>query len=114
VATDLPEGDYRAWMATPTLEGQPPAREFLVTAPPGERTRLEMDGEDLRLAAKTSRGEFYPVSAADQLWKDLPAGREVRIQPLAPQPIWNSSLLAGLFITLLVTEWLLRKRVGLL
>jgi hypothetical protein len=39
---------------------------------------------------------------------------QVRIESLPPVPIWNSSLLAGLSVVLIATEWLLRKRSGLL
>jgi hypothetical protein len=114
VATNLPEGRYRAWIAVPTLEGQPPSRQFSVLSPPGEQARLEMDVADLQLAAETSQGKFYTVRTARNLARDLPRGRHVRIESMPPEPIWNSPLLAGLFVLLLGGEWLLRKRVGLL
>ena len=114
VATNLPEGRYRVWIAAPTLDGQPPSQLFTVLAPPGEQARLEMDATDLQLAAKTSQGKFYTLQTAPELIGDLPRGRHVRIESLPPKPIWNSSLLAGLFVVLIACEWLLRKRVGLL
>jgi hypothetical protein len=113
LASNLPEGQYHAWIAAPTLEGQPPSYRFKIVAPPGERARLEMDAADLQLAAKTSQGKFYTLQTASQLLEDLPRGRQVRIESLSPVPIWNSSLLAGLFVVLIATEWLLRKRAGL-
>ena len=42
-------------MAAPTIEGNPPADDFVVLPPPGEQARLAMDATDLRLAAKTSK-----------------------------------------------------------
>lgn len=113
-AGPLPDGQYRAWLAAPTLEGQPPAREFTVVAPPGELARTQMDAAEMREAAKISVGKFYTFSTAGSLLADLPRGRQVRIESLPPKPIWNAPLLAGLFVLLIATEWLLRKRVGML
>jgi hypothetical protein len=113
-AGQLPDGKYRAWVASPTLEGQPPSRQFAVTAPPGELARTQMDVAELREAAKISVGKFYRFQDASRLLGDLPRGRQVRIESLPPRPIWNAPLLAGLFIGLIAAEWLLRKRVGLL
>ncbi|MCA9219191.1 MAG: VWA domain-containing protein [Planctomycetales bacterium] len=111
---DLADGTYRAWMATPALEGQPPHARFAVVAPPGEQARLQADLADLQRAAKTSRGKYYTLDQADRLTRDLPEGRQVRIESLPPEPIWNTWLLPALFTTLIASEWLLRKRVGLL
>ena len=113
-ASNLADGHYRVWVATPTLEGRPPSRRFAVVAPPGEQARLEMDADDLRLAAKTSQGRFYTIETARKLLKDLPRGRQVRIESLPPTPIWNLPIWAALFVVLIATEWLLRKKVGLL
>lgn len=114
LAGNLPDGKYRAWIATPALTGQPPSQRFAVVAPPGEQARLEMDAADLQAAAKTSQGRFYNIWQAGDLLGDLPSGRQVRIESLPPVPIWNSSLWAGLFVALITSEWLLRKRAGLL
>ena len=114
VASNLADGSYRAWVASPTLEGRPPSQRFAVVAPPGEQARLQMDAADLRLAAKTSQGRFYTIQTAGRLVRDLPPGRQVRIDSMPPTPIWNSPLWAALFVALITTEWLLRKRVGLL
>jgi hypothetical protein len=113
-AAQLPDGQYRAWVAAPTLEGQPPSRQFTIVAPPGELARTQMDAAELREAAKISVGKFYRFQDADKLLNDLPRGRQVRIESLPPKPIWNAPLLAGLFVVLIAAEWLLRKRVGLL
>jgi hypothetical protein len=121
--TNLPEGTYRAWMASPTLPGNPPAHRFSVVAPPGELARLEMDADELKRAADISRGKYYRIDETRRLLSDLPAGRQVRIQSLPPTHVWSlpllppifdAWLLPGLFVVLLVTEWLLRKRAGLL
>lgn len=112
--TNLAEGRYRAWLAAPALEGEPPAKEFRVVAPPGEQARLEMDAVELKSAAKLSAGKFYTFASSGTLLDDLPPGRQVRIESLPPQPLWNSPLLAGVFVLLLVAEWLARKKAGML
>ena len=113
-ASDLRDGQYRAWIATPTLEGQSAAQSFTVTAPPGELARTQMDTAEMQQAAKISGGRFYRWSEARKLLADLPRGRQVRIESMPPRPIWNAPLLAALFVALIGTEWMLRKRVGLL
>lgn len=110
----LAEGKYRAWLATPTLDGEPPATTFRILPPDQELTRKQMDSSDLRLAAKISRGKFYSVNQADQLFASLPTGRQVRIQSQPPEPLWNSWVLALVFLVLVTGEWLLRKRVGMM
>jgi hypothetical protein len=112
--SNLAEGQYRAWIATPTLEGKPPARQFSVVAPPGEQARLEMDVLDLKLAAKVSQGRFYTMQNVDRLARELPPGRQVRIESLPPESVWNWWPIALAFVVLLVSEWLLRKRYGML
>ena len=114
LVSNLAEGDYRAWVAAPTLPGNPPSQRFVVVAPPGEFARLQMDAADLQLAAKTSQGRFYTFETTSELTEHLPRGRQVRIDSLPPKPIWNSPLWAALFLVLITAEWLLRKRAGLL
>ncbi len=112
-AGNLADGKYRVWMATPTLEGQPPRAEFVVSSPPGELARLQMNAAEMRAAAQASGGKFFSYSQADALAASLPKGRQVRIESLPPQPLWNAPILAGAFVVLLTGEWLLRKRWGL-
>lgn len=113
LASNLADGAYRAWVAVPTLPDTPPSQRFTVVAPPGEFARLEMDAADMQLAAKVSQGRFFTMEEAQELTEHLPRGRQVRIDSLPPDPIWNSPLWALLFVALITTEWLLRKRVGL-
>lgn len=110
----LGDGDYRVWLVTPTLEGNMPAQEFMVAAPPGELARTQMDAAELQRVAKISGGRFYTFATAGRLLAELPRGREVHLDALPPTAIWNSPLVAGLFVALLMTEWLLRRRIGML
>jgi hypothetical protein len=113
-AGPLEGGQYRAWIAAPTLAGEPPSRQFTVVTPPGELARTQMDMAELREAAKITGGKFYTFASASRLLGDLPRGRQVRIESLPPEPIWNAPIFALLFVGLIAGEWLLRKRVGML
>jgi hypothetical protein len=108
------DGQYRAWLAAPALDEDLPVHEFAVIAPPGELARTQMDAVELGAAAQISGGKFYTFATAGRILADLPRGRQVRLESLPPTPIWNSPLVAGLFVVLLTAEWLLRKRVGML
>ncbi len=109
----LPSGDYRAWLASPTLDGPPPSHRFVISAQNSEMLRLQMNKTDLIKAAKTSSGKFYQLPEANRLLNELPLGNPIRMEPLPAKPLWNSPWLATLFISLLATEWLLRKKWGL-
>jgi len=112
--SDLAEGKYQAQLATPLVSQPPLPLQFSVDSLVKENTRLEMNAEELAAAAATSHGRFYTIRNASRLLKALPPGDQVRIESSPPQPIWNSSWLAALFVVLLTTEWVLRKRAGLL
>lgn len=110
---DTLDGKYHAWIATPTLEGQAPAADFLVTAPPGEFERVQLDSAELRRASEETRGKYYTIEDARRLARDLPPGRQVPIEALPPEVLWNQWWVLAVFLGLLVSEWVLRKRVGL-
>jgi hypothetical protein len=111
---DLDSGEYRIWLVAPTLEAHPAARHLRVEPPAGEGAELEMKSAVLREAAKVSRGRFYRINQANRLLGELPRGRQVRIESLPAEPIWNSAWLALLFVALISTEWILRKRAGMI
>jgi uncharacterized membrane protein len=107
------EGEYRVWLERPTDEGHFPSTRFTVRAPRGERAQLELDVEQLRRTAELSGGRYYNVEHAAQLMDDLPQGRQVRIESLPPQPIWNHPVWIALFVLLVSAEWVLRKWAGM-
>lgn len=106
-------GKYRAVLTAPRVEGDPPADDFLVIAPPGERENPRMDAAELKRLADETRGRFYRFADADRLLQDLPQGRQVPIERLPPIKLWNKWPMLTLFLGLLACEWLLRKRKGL-
>ena len=112
--TNLGIGDYRAWVASPAAQETPAATNFEVQPPPGEAAQRSMDARELAAAAKTSRGRYYDFLSAERLAEELPAGRRVVVESLSPLYFLEQSrmltLLLGLFLVLLVSEWVLRKR----
>jgi uncharacterized membrane protein len=112
--TNPADGAYHAWVAQPTLAGGAPAADFSVVAPPGEFKRVQMDVAELKAAATATEGKYYTFATADKLLEDLPEGRQVPIETLEPVVLWNRWPLIVTFVGLLVAEWVMRKRRGLL
>ncbi|MGE0609952.1 MAG: VWA domain-containing protein [Pirellulales bacterium] len=108
------DGAYHAWVATPTFAGGSPSADFQVVAPPGEYRQLQIDPRELVASASATKGKFYTPATAGTLLDDLPEGRQVPIESLEPIVLWNKWPLVFVFTALLVTEWVLRKRRGLL
>jgi uncharacterized membrane protein len=111
---DLPAGAYRARLTAPLVGSEPPAADFLVRPPPGEMERLQMDLAEMTAAARISGGQSYSFDTAAELADDLPAGRQVPTAQLPAIPLWNRWPVPLVLLTLLIAEWLLRKRVGML
>ncbi len=112
--TDLGEGAYHAVLVRPTTQGRAPAVDFQVLAPPGEFERLERDTAALSQAAQATRGKLYEFEDAHRILDDLPKGRDVPIEQLPPYPLWNRWGMLVAFLALVITEWALRKRKGML
>lgn len=113
VMSDLDEGRYHAWIVRPTMEGAAPATDFLIAAAPGEFLRMEMDATELQRASSETRGRYFTLVTAGDLSRNLPEGRQVPIEALQPLVLWNKWPLLLLFLTLIVGEWTLRKRRGM-
>jgi hypothetical protein len=108
-------GKYHAWIASPTLLGPSQNVDFTVEAPPGEAALAPMNAADLRRAAEVmKRGRFYTISNAAQLVDDLPEGEQVVLERMEPFSLWNWPPVVMLLIGVLVVEWIIRKRKGLL
>lgn len=108
------EGKYHAWITSPSFAGKPPSVDFRVIPPPGETQRLETDEAELRRIAERTRGRYYTLANASRLWGDLPSGSQIPVATLPPIVLWNQWPVLAVVLTLLITEWLIRKRKGLL
>ena len=95
------------------LEGRSPAADFLVVAPPGEFAHVEMNKAELERAAQETKGKLYTPATVARLFEDLPAGHQVPIESLPSLPLWNQWPLLALFLAVLIGEWIVRKRLGL-
>jgi hypothetical protein len=111
--TRPPVGSYHAWVAIPAMEGRAPATDFVIKPPAGEFERVRMDAAALRQAAEMTKGRFYTFDNAERLLSDLPPGRQVPIESLPPKSLWNRWPVLLLFLGLLIGEWLLRKKGGM-
>lgn len=111
---DLSPGTYRVSLAAPLLNPVPSPRSFAIVELAQEQVGVPLNAPEMQQAAKISGGKYYHWPNADRLFSELPSGQRVRIESLPPEPIWNSPLVAGLFVAMLTVEWLLRKRMGML
>jgi hypothetical protein len=111
---DAMDGKYHVWLASPSLGGKAPAADFLITAPPGELERVQTDADELKRAAEETHGRFYRLTDVDRLLDDLPPGHQVPIETLPPKTLWNKWWVLLAFLGLIVSEWILRKRKGML
>lgn len=108
----LAPGQYYVWV--PVTSGETPSSAFTVLPPLKEWESVQMARKEMETAARLSGGAFYLPNEARQLLKDLPQGRGTLIETLPPRTLWNSSFVLLLLVVILSTEWLLRKRFGLL
>jgi hypothetical protein len=100
-----------------TTSGDRPAvlsTEFVVQAPPGELAHLAVNAEGLREVAKTTGGKYYTAKTASRLLDDLPKADPTLIEQLPDKPLWNSPWLLSALCAALGSEWLLRRRTGML
>ncbi|MEX0585423.1 MAG: hypothetical protein WD176_02175, partial [Pirellulales bacterium] len=98
----------------PLATGRLPSADFLVEPPRRETDVLPIHWDELAAAAKESGGRHYTILSAGSLAKDLPAGRQVASDRLPSAPLWNRWPVAALVVGLLIAEWVLRKRNGML
>jgi hypothetical protein len=105
------EGDYEIrLLPPPVLSGPVPTANFRVDAPAGERERIQMNQPELIRAAALSGGKFYTPLTVSTLLADLPKPQKVPLDTDPPVPLWNTWPVLTLFLLVVTTEWVLRKR----
>ncbi len=105
------EGDYEVrLLPPPALEGTVPTAAFRVDAPAGELEHIPMNENELVRAAQLTGGKYYTPATLGTLLKELPKAEKVPLDTDPPIPLWNTWPVLALFLTVLVAEWLLRKR----
>src|SRR5262249_20789239 len=94
----------------PVLEGPIPSTTFRVEPPAGEMERIPMNETELLRAATLTAGRFYTPETASQLLAELPPPEKVPLDTDPPIPLWNTWAVLALFLLVITTEWVLRKR----
>lgn len=116
--TGLAEGKYHARFSG-TLNGAearsapPPSNDFVVASLRAETMPLEADHAYLVAASTAGKGTFFRYQDAASVVDRLPRGRLLPTEPLPPVSLWNKWFALLLFTLLAVSEWLLRKRQGM-
>ena len=110
----LPVGNYEVVLSRPMLGKDPLAASFTVVAPAGEMTRTALDKPQMQQAAERSRGRYFSLENVAKLFVELPDGDRVPVAALPPVPLWNNWRMFLLLFVLILIEWLLRKRLGML
>jgi hypothetical protein len=113
VLSNLPAGGYHAKIIAPTVPSDVPVADFVVAPPQSELSRVQMDAVAMQQAAAITKGKYYAFQDAAQLPTDLPGGRQVPVENLPSVPLWNRWPVLLSFLGMLITEWLLRKRAGM-
>jgi len=107
----LPEGRYQAWLASPSLPSSSArAIEFQVESPQRELEQRVVDQADLQLATQKTFGRVYKPEEIRELAEQIPSGKPIVLATEWPQPLWSRWEPLILLVSLLTTEWLLRKR----
>jgi hypothetical protein len=105
------EGEYEIrLLPPPILEGPVPTSSFRVDATVNEFERIEMNEPELIRAVEATGGKFYTPLEAGGLLKDLPPPSKVPLDTDPPIPLWNTWPVLSLFLTLITSEWVFRKR----
>ncbi|HKQ47323.1 MAG TPA: VWA domain-containing protein [Phycisphaerae bacterium] len=133
-ATRVFEGEFRprrpgtlALIAEPPAAGAPArryARNVTVVAGDVEQRRLEADHEYLQRLARRTGGRFWRLTndsagavSVDGL--DLNAlasvipDRSIQIADDIEEPLWDKGVILLLFVTLIGTEWTMRRSAGM-
>jgi hypothetical protein len=108
----LAEGSYTARLLPPPVLDPPVMPvNFVIEPPASERAKPSMNREELAQAAKTSDGRFFTAAGLETLVSTLPPPAKVPLDTDPPIPIWNSWPILLLFLLILLTEWLLRRKL---
>ncbi|MCH2114972.1 MAG: VWA domain-containing protein [Pirellulales bacterium] len=111
---DLGPGDYTALLARPDMGEHGAEARFSIAAPPRELHRVAADHTALRALAELTGGSFCTLDRAEELADKLPQPRSVSLEEQPRQSLWNTHLVMAVFVAILCSEWILRRRHGML
>lgn len=108
----LAEGSYTArFLPPPVVEPAVIPATFVIESPASERAKPSMNRDELVQAAKISGGRFFTAAGLETLVSTLPPPAKVPLDTDPPIPLWNSWPILVLFLLILLTEWLLRRKL---
>jgi hypothetical protein len=87
---------------------------FLVELPSLEASQTWLNRPFLTRLASESGGRYFEVNELDQLAAAVPNRVEKVEERSPPRPLWDTPAMLVALVSLLSTEWLLRKRFSLL
>jgi hypothetical protein len=114
VVQDLPADRYTASLSFETNSRREILTEFTINAPPREMAQLAVNSAGLAELARQTGGKLYTAATAERLIDDLPAATPTVVERLPDEPLWNRPWLLAALGLALGSEWLLRRRSGLL
>jgi hypothetical protein len=76
--------------------------------------QLAVNSAGLAELARQTGGKLYTAATAERLIDDLPAATPTVVERLPDEPLWNRPWLLAALGLALGSEWLLRRRSGLL
>lgn len=110
------EGHYRAWVETPSFQSSPNSPStamscaFFVTPPEQELRQRTVIPAELAALRRGIHGGHYTIATAHRVPFDIPPGIKTPLNQPHTVSIWNRWELMLLFASLLLAEWILRKR----
>jgi hypothetical protein len=105
-------GKYRVTLPAPSGDGMAEAT-FTVEGAPLELREPEMNRDLLQRVARASGGAYLELADLERLPSRIP-DRSERHVTRSERPLWDAPLPLAIFSVLLVGEWVLRKKAGLL
>ncbi len=111
---NLAPGEYETMLIRPDLGSPTDVARFEIRQPPRELASVVVNRLGLIEAAKISGGKSYTLANVAQLAQELPPPRQQSLAELPPRQLWNSHYVMALFVIVLTSEWLLRRRYGML
>jgi len=110
----LASGRYKVQVLVPSLGDlvSGTSLQFEVESSSRELESLSLDYQLLEKMAKISGGKSYTVREIDKLASDINLAIKEKRLP-SEYPLWDSLPVLLIFLVLLTTEWILRKKWGL-
>ncbi len=111
---NLKPDEYETLLIRPDMRGPGEAARFEIRQRPRELARVVVNREGLKEAAEISGGKSYVIPDISQLAQELPPPRQKILEESPPRQLWNSNTIMALFVIVIGSEWLLRRRYGML